>query len=75
VHVLWGREDPVTPVAQADHLPPGFSVHRLDDVGHMPMLEAPADLRRLDPRCAGAVETAGWSLIGVAGFFRLGKAV
>jgi pimeloyl-ACP methyl ester carboxylesterase len=41
VHVLWGRDDPVTPVAQADHLPPGFSVHRLDGVGHMPMLEAP----------------------------------
>ena len=41
IHLIWGREDPVTPVAQADGLPPGFVVHRLDSVGHMPMLEAP----------------------------------
>ena len=41
IHVVWGCEDPVTPLAQAEHLPAGFVVHRLDGVGHMPMLEAP----------------------------------
>nr|WP_246232607.1 alpha/beta fold hydrolase [Aurantimonas aggregata] len=41
IRVLWGDEDPVTPITQANDLPPGFAVHRLDGVGHMPMLEAP----------------------------------
>lgn len=41
IHVVWGNEDRVTPVAQAGNVPPGFVVHRLDGVGHMPMLEAP----------------------------------
>nr|WP_246367726.1 alpha/beta fold hydrolase [Aurantimonas endophytica] len=41
IHLIWGSEDPVTPIAQTAGLPPGFTLHRLDGVGHMPMLEAP----------------------------------
>jgi len=44
-HVLWARRDPVAVVAIADQLAreiPGAAVTWLDDLGHYPMLEAPA---------------------------------
>ncbi len=42
--VLWGTVDPVARMAVADALAdeiPGARLHRLDGVGHYPMLEAP----------------------------------
>ncbi|WP_327691223.1 alpha/beta fold hydrolase [Aurantimonas sp. C2-4-R8] len=42
VHVIWGTEDRVTPIAQASGVPREFTVTRLDGFGHMLMLEAPA---------------------------------
>ncbi|ORE92738.1 alpha/beta fold hydrolase [Aurantimonas sp. 22II-16-19i] len=43
IEVLWGEADQVTPVGQSDDLPPPFAVTRLPGVGHMLMLEAPAE--------------------------------
>ncbi|MAU94505.1 MAG: alpha/beta hydrolase [Fulvimarina sp.] len=43
IEVLWGEADMVTPVRQGDDLPPPFAVTRLPGVGHMLMLEAPAE--------------------------------
>ena len=43
--VVWGRDDPIAVVAMADVLcdnRPDIRCHRLDGVGHYPMLEAPA---------------------------------
>lgn len=41
VHVIWGSEDQITPTAQAEDVPPVFTVTPLAGVGHMLMLEAP----------------------------------
>lgn len=43
VEVLWGEEDPVTPVAQTEGLPAAFAVTRLARTGHMLTLEAPGE--------------------------------
>jgi pimeloyl-ACP methyl ester carboxylesterase len=45
VHLIWGREDTVTPPAQAEELSMlfgGAPVEWLADVGHIPHIEAPA---------------------------------
>jgi pimeloyl-ACP methyl ester carboxylesterase len=42
--VLWGQDDPIAVPAMADRLQrarPDAAVHRLEGVGHYPMLEAP----------------------------------
>ena len=44
-HVLWGRRDPIAVPAIAEQLAreiPGARLEWLDDLGHYPMLEAPA---------------------------------
>ncbi|TPM32812.1 alpha/beta fold hydrolase [Mesorhizobium sp. B2-3-4] len=41
VMVVWGAEDTVLPVAQADDLPAHFHVHHVLDAGHMLVEEAP----------------------------------
>jgi pimeloyl-ACP methyl ester carboxylesterase len=44
-HILWGRRDPVALPAIAEQLAreiPGATLTWLDDLGHYPMLEAPA---------------------------------
>lgn len=48
VSVIWGTADRVIPAAQADGLPGAITVHRLSNVGHMPMLEAAAEVNRLN---------------------------
>ena len=68
-HVLWGRRDPVAVPAIAERLAaeiPGATLTWLDDLGHYPMLEAPARWARAarafadalsppaDPASAGA---------------------
>lgn len=40
VHVIWGREDRIVPVAHAEGLPSNVRVEILDDAGHMPNAEA-----------------------------------
>lgn len=47
VQVIWGRQDKIIPAAQAEGLPPRVAVHLLDGVGHMPMMEAAAEVNRL----------------------------
>lgn len=42
--VLWGTDDPVLPVSQADRLPAGFAVRRLRRAGHMLIEETPDDV-------------------------------
>jgi pyruvate dehydrogenase E2 component (dihydrolipoamide acetyltransferase) len=50
---IWGRRDRIVPAAHAEALPPGVAVHLLDDVGHMPHMEAAAEVNRLIAGMAG----------------------
>jgi len=47
ISVIWGEEDRILPVGQADHLPKQVTIHRLKGVGHMPHMEASAEINRL----------------------------
>lgn len=40
VQVIWGMQDRIIPVAQADGLPGNVKVQRLDNVGHLVQMEA-----------------------------------
>jgi pyruvate dehydrogenase E2 component (dihydrolipoamide acetyltransferase) len=46
VSALWGARDIITPVGNARSLPPEVSLDILDDAGHVPHLEAPAEVAR-----------------------------
>jgi len=50
---IWGRADKVVPARHAEALPDKVAVHLLDDVGHMPHMEAAADVNRLVAALAG----------------------
>jgi len=41
VMVVWGTDDPVLPVTQADSLPAHFHIHHVLDAGHMLVEEVP----------------------------------
>jgi pimeloyl-ACP methyl ester carboxylesterase len=44
LHIVWGSDDPIAVAAMVDTLVaarPDATVHRLDEVGHYPMVEAP----------------------------------
>ncbi|TIW80537.1 MAG: alpha/beta fold hydrolase [Mesorhizobium sp.] len=41
VMVVWGAEDPLLPVGQAEALPSHFHLHHVLDAGHMLVEEAP----------------------------------
>ena len=41
VLVVWGTDDPVLPVTQADSLPAHFHIHHVLDAGHMLVEEVP----------------------------------
>ncbi len=47
VSVIWGEADRILPVAQADGLPDRVELHRLAGVGHMPHMEAAAEVNRI----------------------------
>ncbi len=47
VQVIWGREDRIIPVAQAEGLPGGVAVHVLDGVGHLVQMEAATQVNAL----------------------------
>jgi pyruvate dehydrogenase E2 component (dihydrolipoamide acetyltransferase) len=53
VQVIWGREDRIMPVGQADDLPEGLRVHALDGAGHMVHMEKSAEVNRLIRAFAG----------------------
>jgi pyruvate dehydrogenase E2 component (dihydrolipoamide acetyltransferase) len=45
--VIWGKDDRILPAAHADNLPEKVEIHRLEGVGHMPHMEASAEINRL----------------------------
>jgi pyruvate dehydrogenase E2 component (dihydrolipoyllysine-residue acetyltransferase) len=47
ITVIWGRNDRILPVSHADVLPDRVAIHRLEGVGHMPHMEASAEVNRL----------------------------
>lgn len=47
VQVIWGEEDAILPVSQAEGLPAAIEIHRLPGVGHMPHMEGAAEVNRL----------------------------
>ncbi len=50
---IWGRADKVVPPEHAEALPASVEVHVLGDVGHMPHMEAAAEVNRLIGAIAG----------------------
>ncbi len=47
VQVIQGREDRILPPAQAEDLPANVAVTMIEDAGHMPQMEAAAEVNRL----------------------------
>lgn len=47
ITVIWGQNDRILPVGHADVLPDRVAIHRLEGVGHMPHMEASAEVNRL----------------------------
>ena len=47
ISVIWGKNDRILPVGHADSLPNQVEVHRLEGVGHLPHMEASAEVNRL----------------------------
>lgn len=47
VQVIWGTHDKIIPASQAQGLPQTVAVHVLPNAGHMPMMEASAEVTRL----------------------------
>ncbi len=58
VTLVWGDADPVTPPAQARGAPTGFRRRSLEDVGHLPMLEAPDRLAAILSEHLAAADAA-----------------
>ena len=53
VQVIWGREDRILPPAQAEGLPANVAVATIEGAGHMPQMEAAAEVNRLIRKIAG----------------------
>ena len=47
VQVIWGREDKIIPVSQAEGLPGNVTVHILEGVGHLVQMEAATQVNAL----------------------------
>lgn len=56
VHIVWGREDRIVPVAHTEGLPDHVRVEVLDDAGHMPNAEKPETFNALMLDLIGAAE-------------------
>ncbi len=54
ISVIWGEDDRILPVAQADGLPGRVDIHRIENVGHMAHMEAAAEVNRLIGAALGA---------------------
>jgi pyruvate dehydrogenase E2 component (dihydrolipoamide acetyltransferase) len=50
VQIIWGREDRIIPVAQAEALAGKVPVHVLNGAGHLPHMEKSAEVNRLIAR-------------------------
>lgn len=59
VHVIWGREDRIVPVAHGERLRDDVPVHILDKIGHMPNAEAAETFNRLVLDLIAAAEDGG----------------
>jgi pyruvate dehydrogenase E2 component (dihydrolipoamide acetyltransferase) len=53
VQVIQGREDRIVPPAQAEGLPAKVAVTTIEGAGHMPQMEAAAEVNRLIRKIAG----------------------
>ncbi len=47
ITVIWGQHDRILPIGHADVLPDRVEIHRLEGVGHMPHMEASAQVNQL----------------------------
>lgn len=45
--IIWGRSDRIIPASHVHHIPGHIATHLLENIGHVPQLEAPALLARL----------------------------
>jgi pyruvate dehydrogenase E2 component (dihydrolipoamide acetyltransferase) len=54
VQIIWGRDDRIIPVAQAEELASSLPVHILDAAGHLPHMEKSAEVNRLIRRFIGS---------------------
>jgi len=50
VHVIWGRDDRIIPIAHAEALAGRLPVHILDGAGHLPHMEKSGEVNRLIAR-------------------------
>jgi pyruvate dehydrogenase E2 component (dihydrolipoamide acetyltransferase) len=50
VQIIWGREDRIIPVAQAEALAARLPVHIMDQAGHLPHMEKAGEANRLIKR-------------------------
>ncbi len=57
VQVIHGREDQIIPPAQAEGLPAKVAVTTIENAGHMPQMEAAAEVNRLIREIAGPAES------------------
>ena len=53
VQIVWGRDDRIIPVAQAEALAGKMQIHILDAVGHIPQMEKAGEVNRLIARFVG----------------------
>ncbi|MHA1151665.1 MAG: acetoin dehydrogenase dihydrolipoyllysine-residue acetyltransferase subunit [Alphaproteobacteria bacterium] len=53
VQVIQGREDRIVPPAQTEGLPANVAVTMIENAGHMPQMEAAAEVNRLIRKIAG----------------------
>lgn len=47
ITAIWGEQDRILPVAHTELLPERVEIHRIEGVGHMPHMEASAEVNRL----------------------------
>ena len=47
ISIIWGRQDRILPATQADDLSKSIEVHLLENVGHMPHMEAASEVNRI----------------------------
>lgn len=67
VRVVWGQQDRILPVRHTEGLPGHVAVHRFAGVGHLPYVEAQAEVARLvvqNIAAASMISTAACAAIG-----------
>ncbi|MGA7776948.1 MAG: acetoin dehydrogenase dihydrolipoyllysine-residue acetyltransferase subunit [Paraburkholderia sp.] len=67
VRVVWGQQDRILPLRHTEGLPGHVAVHRFAGVGHLPYVEAQAEVARLvvqNIAAASMISTAACAAIG-----------